>query len=171
MAILLYSTCGYFAVYSGMQYAVKKEVKRKLKLTVPKSELHLLKITKQFENEASIDIFERIHEGEFRYYGEMYDIVYKESRGDTTYYHCIKDDEEKLLFAGLSNAIHIYIGQNPHQQKKQDKLLQTLSKEYLAPEKYLIQPKKLFVSNYISSKSAHYKSRMPEISSPPPQFT
>ncbi|MGZ5244703.1 MAG: hypothetical protein ACXWD4_12340 [Bacteroidia bacterium] len=171
MAILLYSNCGYFAVYSGMQYAVKKEVKRKLKLSVPKNELHLLKIAKQVENEANVKVFQRIHDGEFRYYGEMYDIVYRETKGDTTYYHCIHDKEEEVLFAGLSQAINVYISQNPEQQKKQNKLLQSLAKEYLAAVKLIVTPKNYSVNNCRSINNNIYISCILYVASPPPQLS
>lgn len=128
---MLYSMCGYFVVYQGMQYAVKKEVKRKIKNSVPVNELHLLKISKQTEAEANPEIFQRIHEGEFRYYGQMYDIVYKMVSVDTTYYHCIHDKEEQKLFAELDKAINMYIAQNPEQQQKQKNFLQKLVKEYI----------------------------------------
>ena len=45
--------------------------------------------------------FQRIHKKEFRYKGEMYDIVREIKTGHTTVFICTHDTKESKLFAGL----------------------------------------------------------------------
>lgn len=92
---------GISQLYYGYRFQqIKKEIKRQLKQGIPEHELVLLGIPAELEKEPNAR-FQRIHAREFRYLGQMYDIVRQESRDDTTWYWCIHDFKESALFAEL----------------------------------------------------------------------
>lgn len=129
---MIYLTSGYFVVFKLQQFHIKREVKQRLKAGVPESRLTLVKIPVEWEKSGSSQ-FQRIHAGEFRYHGEMYDIVRSEAKGDTTFYYCIHDKEETKLFANLDKLIQTDSAPNPERQKRLGELLKLLSQQYLAP--------------------------------------
>jgi hypothetical protein len=60
--------------------------------------------------------FQRIHQKEFRYKGEMYDVVREIKSGITTVFICVHDVKEARLFAGLKrvNQNKVHIAAWPH---------------------------------------------------------
>ncbi len=112
---------GYFVVFKGMQFQVRKEIKRQIKFSVPEDKLVVLRITKAIEFGNSNE-FKRIHKGEFRYKGQMYDIIRTEISGDTTIYTCIHDVKESNLFANLDKYIKEDFEKNNSTKQKANKL-------------------------------------------------
>jgi hypothetical protein len=98
---------GVFIVFKYEQTLVRKEMKRRIKFGISENERLLLSIPKQME-EIPNKYFQRIHKGEFRYKGEMYDILYAQQDGDTTHYIVIHDPKETNLFARLDEHLDKY---------------------------------------------------------------
>lgn len=103
LLLLLYNSAGQAVVFTALRYTVRLEVKAFLKRGVPESELIVLSIPQPEEHNRAV--FQRIHEGEFRYKGSLYDIVRKDIRGSTTVYYCINDTAEEQLFANLDERV------------------------------------------------------------------
>jgi len=76
------------------------EVKQRIKRSVPAQELVLIRVTGE-----SASALEWIKSFEFRYRGNLYDIVRTGQAGDTTFYYCINDVQEERLFAGLDGHV------------------------------------------------------------------
>lgn len=53
------------------------------------------------------DVYDRINDKEFSYYGNMYDIYQENISGDTLYLYCVSDKNEDII----NNAIDIYINE------------------------------------------------------------
>ena len=101
LLLVLLLPAGISQLYYGYRFQqIKKEIKRQLKQGVPDNELVLLGIPAELEKEPNTH-FQRIHAREFKYLGQMYDIVRQESCDDTTWYWCIHDFKESALFAEL----------------------------------------------------------------------
>lgn len=79
------------------QYLVRREVKRRIKESVPQNELHNFKFLST--EVANLDWVKP--KKEFRLGEHMYDVVTKTVVGDSTYFSCINDVKEKNLFAHL----------------------------------------------------------------------
>jgi len=126
--MLVFHSAGHFIIFKVLEYNTKKEIKTRIKLGVPEYELVLLKIPKSIEEKPNKH-FQRIHEKEFRYKGEMYDIVKEENKTDTTYYYCIHDKEETKLFANLDTMIKNEMN-NPEKEKKLNGLIQIINGTY-----------------------------------------
>jgi len=112
--LIALQTSGRLLVFKLQQYHIRAQVKQQIKAGVPEDELVLLKIPAALE-QGHNRVFQRIHAREFRYHGQMYDIVRQQSRGDTTWYYCVSDEQETLLFARLDELVQQNMtGTQPH---------------------------------------------------------
>jgi hypothetical protein len=156
----LYSILGFYLNFEIAQYRIKKEVKSRIIKNLPVDELTLVKIS--FSDKKKITWME---EGrEFRYKGEMFDVVTIKKGKDTTYYYCFSDVRESKLLARLDKLVKDQTdnSQSRANQKKQEinyffhKILFT---------QCLVETSVLYF-NYPSS----YKSWNAEVLSPPPRI-
>ena len=98
---MLYSIVGIFINFSLEHRSIKKEIKRLLIHKLPDEELSLIMISKA--NSGELRWMKK--DKEFRYKGNMYDVVRSEQKGDTTYYRCFNDTRETRLFAHLDKLV------------------------------------------------------------------
>ena len=91
-----------------------------------KDELVLLKFT---EKESQTKLRWE-HSKEFEYQGQMYDIVEKEIKGDTTYYWCWWDHEETKLNRRLDEFVDKVLENNPQNRDRQEELAEFYKKLY-----------------------------------------
>ena len=131
LGCLLFSSAGCVLLLKLQQYQVRQEVKQRLKAAVPAEELVLLKIARQLEQDGS-PAFERIHSREFRYRGQLYDIVRQEAHEDTTWYYCLHDAQETRLFAQLEDLTDQELDRTGTRQKQRILLFKLLSSLYFA---------------------------------------
>jgi len=132
LLVLLAPVTGTYIIFKNRQYQVRKDIKRQIKRGVSESDLVLLKIPKEIEQNPNPS-FKRIHSKEFRYNGEMYDIVLQEAKGDTTWYWCIWDKEETALFAKLDELFARAWGKDPVNQSNNEKLFSFLKNLFTPP--------------------------------------
>jgi hypothetical protein len=132
LIIFLYNLGGYFVAFRALQYQVKKEIKTRLKQGVPDSELELITVSADPDKHPAD--FHKIDRHEVKYRGSMYDIVRTEHRGDSIYYHCIKDEDETRLFAGLDGHVKREISLQSASGKQSAKTLKNHIKDYLQPK-------------------------------------
>jgi hypothetical protein len=91
----MFATIGYFPLLELNKFLIKNEIKELL-MSNP-NRLSVVKIV----NPEKDPSFQRIHKGEFRYKGKMYDIAVESTDGHTTTFLCIHDKKEENLFKGL----------------------------------------------------------------------
>jgi hypothetical protein len=125
LLLVLLQSAGYQLIFKIQQHEIRQEIKQQIKAGVPEAELVLLKIPRKLEEKIN-PVFQRIHEREFRYCGSMYDIVRQETRGDTTWYYCVSDEKETLLFANLDEMARKEMNQNPQRREQNEKLQRLL---------------------------------------------
>lgn len=122
LGIFLYNQVGYFIAFKILQQQARKEIKKKLKNTVPESELAIFTFSRE---QASA--LQWVKEGkEFLHNGNMYDVVRAHESGDTITYHCVNDEQEKQLFVDLEKHVYDHIAS--HAKNKEVK--KTLVKDY-----------------------------------------
>ncbi|MFN4234364.1 MAG: hypothetical protein ACK4IK_06105 [Bacteroidia bacterium] len=131
LIILLFNSMGVFIIFKYEQTLVRKEIKRRIKFGVPKNERLLISIPKWME-ETPNKVFKRIHKGEFKYKGEMYDILYAKEESDTTHYIVIHDPKETNLFAQLDEHLKKYNDWDTHHNplSKSKKEIKKYKKDY-----------------------------------------
>jgi len=124
---------GVYMLFKYEQTLVRKEMKRRIKFGIPENERLLFSIPNWMEETPNKD-FKRIHKGEFRYKGEMYDILYAKKDADTTHYIVIHDPKETNLFAKLDEHLNKYNDWDTHHNplSKSKKELKKYKKDYFA---------------------------------------
>lgn len=137
LLLLLFQTASHLFVFKIQQYQIRKEIKRQIKAGVPEEELILLKIPHSLEISPN-NKFKRIEEHEFRYLGEMYDVVKQEQHGDTTWYYCLWDEKESELFAQLDEQVAQHMHQNQEQKKQHEWLDRLLGTLYLTEHQHYL---------------------------------
>lgn len=118
-SLVLLSATGPMLFFKVKQLQVRHEIKQKIKAGVDEKDLHLIKIPLVLEKERN-DIFKRIDSKEFRYKGNMYDIVKQEKHESETWYYCIADEEEEELFAQLDELVEKEINDKQGKEKQQN---------------------------------------------------
>jgi hypothetical protein len=139
-----------------LQYQSRREVNQRIKQSVPDDELVLIKI-------AVTDIpslnWTKLDK-EFRYKGEMYDIVRQKTKEDMILYYCIHDFKENKLFVNLHEHIQKHIADNPKQRKKAENMLKKLTKDYfshvLTINNSPISPQDLKYKKYLRTNNSIY---------------
>jgi hypothetical protein len=167
LAVLLLPLAGTYTAFKIRQYKIHKTIKRQIKRGVKEADLVLLKIHRDYEEKEN-SRFKRIHSKEFRFDGEMYDIVRQEQQGDTTFYWCVWDKEETTLFADLGKMVQKAMGANPEQKKDSDQLSKFLSSLFFEE-----QHENYFLLLTSVTSGIHFqffaKNFIAEIPSPPPE--
>jgi hypothetical protein len=168
LVLIVFHFNGQFVVFKVLEYRIKKEIKTKIKMGVAEEELIVLKIPKSLEENPNKD-FHRIHEKEFRFKGEMYDVVKKYEKDDTTFYYCIHDKEETLLFANLGKLIKNEFG-NPEKKKDINRYTNLISSFYYKSDTEFLQNP--FCSQFkFITPDYHLTTTALSPSTPPPELT
>lgn len=124
---------------------IKKQVKRHLIAGLSKNQLVLLKFTKADEQKK----LRWEHAKEFEYNHQMYDVVTKQTIGDTTYYRCWWDNEETQLNKKLHTLLAKALGTNKANKDRQKRIIQFI-------ENAFIQQHTLAIAKFNFLKQAHY---------------
>ncbi|MBM2840732.1 MAG: hypothetical protein HW412_1260 [Bacteroidetes bacterium] len=163
LTLYVYNLAGYYAVFKALQYQVRVEVKTRIKESVPQGKLFLIVVRKGEE-----DSLRWLEENEFRYRGNMYDIVRQYSRNDTTFYSCVKDKQEELLFENFD--LHVATQSNLEGvPMKAATAFKGILKDYV-PQSPVIQfflPEGICIGDTLDSDFASHAADVP---TPPPRF-
>jgi predicted nucleic acid-binding Zn ribbon protein len=117
---------GHFGLFKAKQYKARKEIKAMIKAGVPDS-LRVNFYLDEIQSEPKLFIW--IHSKEFRYKGQMYDVVSEKEENGRVVLSCIHDVKESGLFADLDNMIQKQMNSDSqHQNSRQQwiKLFQSL---------------------------------------------
>ncbi len=167
VALLLIQMQGTWLVFKLQQTAIRHEVKQQIKAGVPASDLVVLRIAKVWE-ETHNARFEREHSKEFRFDGEMYDIISSQDEGDTTVYVCIHDVKESGLFANLDCMIETEAN-TPINKKSRQSLEQLIAAKYVQESLVFNVPLQETIlirsdfSNIVSTEQADVNNPPPEV--------
>lgn len=102
----LFLNGGYYLWFSILQFEIQSEVSAEIEKGVQDKDLTAIEV-----ETAHPEGIQWIKPGkEFRYKGDMYDVVRSSVQGKKTVYHCIRDKKEKQLIS------HFY----RHQKAKKD---------------------------------------------------
>jgi hypothetical protein len=122
----------FIGTYSWLQYQkhqTKEMVKRQILAHADKKEL----VTLTFSTAEATTELHWEHDREFEYKGQMYDIVEKETNGDSISYICWWDHAETALNAQLYEIVEKTFGNDPQNHEKQEHLKDFYKSLYFAP--------------------------------------
>ena len=144
---------------------LRKEVKHRMMAGIPKERLSLIISTPE-----TAHLLDWEHSKEFEYEDEMYDVVYVESKGDSTYYWCWEDHKESELNKELTILFHKSLDQSSDEDSNNTfslTLLKTLFSSYEIS--YDLTPSVEVIDNLYTESSENLPVISFSIDSPPPQ--
>jgi len=121
LILFLYNVAGTFISFKAQQHSIRREIKSKIKKSVPENELILLSFHPSSKEYSQLDWIEG---HEFRYQGQMFDMVRQTTGKDgLIHFYCINDTQEEILFAHLDEYVknHVSNTSNRHNTKKVQK--------------------------------------------------
>ena len=131
LLIFIYNIIGYYTAFKIVRYQIRGEVKRMIKNSVPEEDLVAIHV----RNSDKCSLYWTKPGKEFRYKGEMYDVVRQEAEGSSVTYYCIHDFKESKLFADLNKHIRKHVADNPQQRKKTENLTKKMSQNLFFEKK------------------------------------
>ncbi len=158
LIIILFISNGYHLYFKYLQHNIQHEIKHKIKNGLNENELFVIVVSTN--NEKEIEWTKK--NKEFRYKGEMYDLVKIKIKNNKKIYYCINDVKEEHLIANFTK-------QNRRRNKILLRLKKLLNNKYF-PKTYSVNNKILQANIYFTEYQFLYKSRFKEILSPPPKF-
>ncbi|MDQ3047741.1 MAG: hypothetical protein M3R27_09355 [Bacteroidota bacterium] len=165
LGIFLFNLGGYFVAFKALEFQAKKEIKAQIKNGIPENEM--IRIVINSSNSSELDWIKS--DKEFRYKGEMYDIVRIEIKNSGTEYFCIQDKQEKILFANLEDHIRQHISDNkPLKNKTAKELKDHVLKVYSSEIKIALPLPGVSEFHYGFSK-IRFQSVALSIFCPPPE--
>jgi hypothetical protein len=153
------SLIGYYLIFKIEQFQVKERVEREILKNIPEEELTIIIIPQD-----KMDQIKWTEENkEFKYNGEMYDLVKSIKRGDTIHYYCYNDVQETKLITILDKLV---------KEQSDNSKTKTLQKQ--THINYFFQRSTSLLNSQISTITfndivIHYKSIKRDIIPPPPK--
>ena len=128
--------------------------------------VELLVFNKEDLLEQKID-FRWIHSREFKYNGEMYDVVKKEEDDKQVFLYCINDEKEKNLEEEFEKAVHKNSSENKQRSVSYNYFNILLSEPVQSEQ---IGVALVYECEFNYSRTDTYNSPYLEIPSPPPRI-
>jgi hypothetical protein len=161
LLIFVFNICGYYIPYFIKLTLIRNEIERTIKDSILDEDI--VKFT--FDIHHTGDGPEWQREGkEFRYKGNLYDIIKSETDHNRITYFCINDKEEKNLGSNFNKLLSKKL---ENEGKTKTNSQKELGKYYSFPSKGIFPVlKEADLTDYFSN---FYKSRQKDILSPPPR--
>jgi hypothetical protein len=105
LSLFIYNTFGFLAVHPFLSLYYKYLGMQRAEIPSKEEMIELLVFNKEDINKGRID-FRWIHSREFRYNGDMYDIVEKKETDEQLIVYCINDTKEKRLEKEFERRVH-----------------------------------------------------------------
>jgi hypothetical protein len=165
LTLFVYNTIGFLAIHPLMSMYYKYLGMMRADMPSEEEMIEFLVFNKEDIERGRLD-FKWIHSREFKYNGDMYDIVSKEETEEQLIVHVINDTKEKKLEEEFEKRVHKNSTENKHLPSI---IKYSLSiSEPVQQEQIGIAPVYETVFNYWRTDS--YKSLHPDIPSPPPRL-
>ena len=164
--ILLLNITGYYPIFKWEQFRVRKEIKRRIKESVPGNELQVITFSKKNHT------VNWVRNGqEFRYKGKMYDVVRITTKGDSIHYFCISDTKETSLFTQLDELVKMQMSHpsDSAQHTARNLLKIFLSLNYLPSQPIDISEEKVWEQNEFAYYFP-YSEAFSDNTTPPPRL-
>jgi hypothetical protein len=155
--IVLFNLGGYYLMFCIAQYNIRKEIKKEIINGLNNKDLTLIIVP--FNDESNLCWIES--NKEFRYKGEMYDVVKIQNQCQKKYYYCINDRKEKQLIANYDK--------NHNTKKDSGKKIKNLFNFFLYQQKSVVIKYTDTSDLPFAAIKVLYKLRTITIHSPPPK--
>jgi hypothetical protein len=166
--LILYNILGYMVVFQSYRYAIRKEVKRRIKNAVPENELIVIRLTAE-DMRSGKNGYKKIDKNEFRLSDKLYDIVRRSTTGDTTLFYCINDKQEEQLFSNIDAHIKHHLDNSGPARQRSDLLMKIILKQALLSQ-YTFQLPDAYSYAYNLANVVIPEYSIQDIPAPPPEF-
>ena len=158
LVVLLFNIGGYYLWFTIKQHQLKNEIRNEIIKGLDEKDLSLIVVSQS--DKTSLRWVEAGKE--FRYKGEMYDVVKVKIVNKALQYYCLKDSKEQQLINRFSKT---------NSKKKNEKTNKTHLNNLYTAQTFSFQQK--LTASDITYPGLHifYESAFPEIHSPPPRNT
>ena len=151
---------------SQLQYAMEHRIRKEK----TEENLVLVKIPKSLEAKPD-KTFKRIHSREFRYKGNMYEVVRQEDKGEETWYWAIHDEAETNLYAKMDELKRKAWGDEPMPNAPSNKLERLYPSYIFLANTFKFKNSFIEIDKSLSTDiSTDYNLLIGDIPTPPPQF-
>lgn len=172
LVIFSYASLGYYLTFVIQQYHTRKDIKRMIKQGVPKEQLVKLAF------DISTDEYKELEwkkKDEFRYNGQMYDVVYKYTdENGIIHYECISDTQEEKLFANLESLVENSMMDTTGQDSSKSssgKTAKKISKDYFNKYYSFIPDESIAGTVFFQQPHLLYIDVFQDVLTPPPDIT
>ncbi|KOF04424.1 hypothetical protein OB69_01085 [Roseivirga seohaensis subsp. aquiponti] len=110
------------------------------------------------------------HDGEFEYKDQMYDIISREVKGDTTYFYAYWDKLESIVNHKLNELIALHFGGKSDQQDDSQLVVSLVKALYIQPSVQSTTFIKPIVSTQFFEIEMTYDPRSQGVDGPPPRY-
>jgi hypothetical protein len=170
-AILLFSLfvfdiTGYFIVFNVQRCIIRSNIKQQIRKELPPEQLTLIVDSGIGKTELRWK-----EKGEFRYHGEMYDVVRSEvKQNGITNYYCIADKAETQLYRQLAAYIRMNVDDQDNSIQGKLFLIKIYHSIYLTfTNRFTVILQMQEINN--SDRVNFYQSQPIDVDRPPPKIT
>lgn len=157
LIILIFNIGGYYFCFKILQYKIRCEIKNKILKNVKDQELCLIIINK--DNKSDITWYE--NNKEFKYQGQMYDVVRIKNYNNEKCYYCINDKKEKQLLTNYYKNINL--------KKNIERKIKNIFNVKYVLRQCTLKNKSIIINRSFSEIVFIYKSNILDIFPPPPK--
>jgi hypothetical protein len=157
--VFFYSIVGFYLNFAIEQCRIKEEIKEKIIKQLPDYKLTIIKISSRDQRKI-----QWIEDGkEFRFEGNMYDVVKVRQGGDTILYYCFCDIKENRLLSNLDKLVKDQSDHSPPRTVQKKQQINIFFHQVLLLNCFNEAP-----VHYLNPSSG-YKFQYNEVLSPPPK--
>jgi len=166
--LIVFNTGGYFFIYFQLGNYFKQIAFNKINDFVPLEKLELIRININSDAYNDDDIYDRVNDKEFSYYGNMYDIYKEDISNDTLFLYCVSDENEDII----NNAIDIYINEkkNDNSNSAITNIIKIFITIALTPNEIDFKLINTYKNN-LNLYQLTYQNIIVDVPSPPPRFS
>ena len=165
LTLFVYNTIGFLAIHPFMSMYYKYLGMMRADMPSEEEMIELLIFNKEDIEKGRLD-FKWIHSREFKYNGDMYDIVSKEETEEQLIVHVINDTKEKKLEEEFEKRIH----KNSTENKHIPSIIKYSSSISEPVQSEQIEIRLALKSVFSYWRTDSYKSLHTDIPSPPPRL-
>jgi hypothetical protein len=166
LSLFIYNSFGFLAVHPLLSMYYKNLGLQKTEKTSEEELIEFMIFNKKDITENKID-FKWIHSREFKYNGEMYDVVKKEENDKQFFLYCINDKKEEKLEEEFAKKVQDNSANSKHRQVSNH--LNISLSEPVQTNSISVEP--VYKFNFYNILTDCYKSINLDIPSPPPRLS
>jgi len=167
LSLFIYNSIGFLAIHPFISMYYKYVGIQRADMPSKEEMIELMIFNIEDIENNKID-FRWIHSREFKYNGDMYDIVKKEEDDKQLFVYCINDTKEKKLEVEFDRAIHKNSSEDKQRPTTNNYYFISLSEPVQTEQPGITQVDELLFSYWWTDS---YTSLHLDIHSPPPRLT